>query len=917
MCILCVASRLSRRIVTVLRWLVIPVIILWTFSQMMPASLRFEITFLRLACVFVLLVSGGWREIIFPQLFAWRARRSALMRERKRVEAQMAAKQLKEAIRRCRNCLTAFRDQTPGSGRFMCAYCGHISRRPVLDLTGVPLGKGGPGNIENYRRISRSNMGTVQGSVRERKCSEESYSGTFIFIVKVLEFSVFFIRWLSGKIQRERSLREGSALNSSCKADIQKSEDKCNFHENKGEKARRKAKEKRQARLEKKMLEEEEKKQREEVARLVEERRRIRNEKLEVEKESERQAVPEKQREIRIEREVGERRHVKQKPREKVFDKDNLVANVGEMKNKNGNEKGKLYNTEEAGKYKLSKPIACHTTEPMASVKNFRAPWLETGPKTNGHAMKRLINGIKQFGTSRCLAPKYSTLHPRSSSYSSHPTLGCVEQFGVKSVKTGIAGDSSLASIHNGSTGSLGLNYRQSASSVRIGTACSKKSSKGSTTTCEDSRKKQPTLASSDKFSNSKLVKYTNSYMDRSLGVHPSQLPVGVEPQPVSPVTTQTKSWQHLFKGPLTSRTSHSSDFGSHLEQGKHGEIQSKSSAVQVTSCSLSSSGIHSTLLEPIQRAPAAVMPRCSITMSASGSVSESPDPSDFMSPHDYIPAATFTTGGNNSSEGSLYHPYIVSLRGFVSEPMENFSTDIDSSLPLDTRATGVLSSNCAPISAPSHRPAQIVSPLSKISPTKTDDNSHANREHPPPIAELWSLPSLALDGSIEISEQGNWKMWNMPQYGKNKFCKPFPWFPPVQNISDQERNSHHPLSQSVVQLFAEIENHLPSDLLSQLENDSPNQMSRDAIPMPSILSSNNPWSIQLDNKSKEEGWNELDSHLLLPSFVDCFKEGEIQHSLNGTHGNEYELSPVNFPTRSDLQDGAKSNCFTETKIGN
>lgn len=526
MCTLCVASRLSRRIVTMLRWLVIPVIILWAFSQMLLPSLRFEVTSPHLACVFVLLVSSGWHEIIFSRFFAWRARRSALMRERKRVEAQMAAKRFKEAIRRCRNCLTAFRDQMPGSGKFMCAYCGHVSRRPVLDITGVALGKGGPGNIENYQKNLKSNMGTIQGEVRDRKCSGESYPGIFIFIVKVLEFSFFFIRWLSGKIWRVRSLSEGRALNSSCKADIQKGGDKFNFHESKGEKARRKAKEKRQARLEKKMLEEEERKQREEVARLVEERRRLRNEKLEVEKESEREAVLEKEREIQIEREVGKRRHVKQKVKEKVFGKDNLVADVGEMKNKNGNEKGKLYNNEEAEKNKILKPISHHATDPMKSVKNFGAPLLETGSKTNGHTMKRLINGITQFGTSRYLAPpKYSTLHPRSSSYSSRMTLGCVERFGVKSVKTGSAGDSSLASIHNGSIGSLGLNHGQSADSVWIGTACSKNLSKGSTTTCEDTCKKQPTLNYSNRYRNSKLVKYTNSYIDRSPGVHPSQLP--------------------------------------------------------------------------------------------------------------------------------------------------------------------------------------------------------------------------------------------------------------------------------------------------------------------------------------------------------------------------------------------------------
>lgn len=61
--------------------------------------------------------------------------------------------------------------------------------------------------------------------------------------------------------------------------------------ETKGKKARRKAEEKRLARLEKERQEAEEKKQREEVARLVEERRRQRDTKLETEKESVRKTV--------------------------------------------------------------------------------------------------------------------------------------------------------------------------------------------------------------------------------------------------------------------------------------------------------------------------------------------------------------------------------------------------------------------------------------------------------------------------------------------------------------------------------------------------------------------------------------------------------------------------------------------------
>ncbi|KAH8972193.1 hypothetical protein BDL97_02G183200 [Sphagnum fallax] len=134
MCILCVASRWSRRIVTMLPWLIIPLIILWALSQLLPPNFRFEVTSPRLACVGVLLVSLGWYELAMPRLSQWRARRSAFLRERRRIEAQEAAKWRKEATRRCRNCWSAYRDQTPVGGKFMCTYCGHVSRRPVLDV---------------------------------------------------------------------------------------------------------------------------------------------------------------------------------------------------------------------------------------------------------------------------------------------------------------------------------------------------------------------------------------------------------------------------------------------------------------------------------------------------------------------------------------------------------------------------------------------------------------------------------------------------------------------------------------------------------------------------------------------------------------------------------------------------------------
>ena len=35
--------------------------------------------------------------------------------------------------------MTAYKDQNPAGGRFMCTYCGHVSQRPMLDISNVAL----------------------------------------------------------------------------------------------------------------------------------------------------------------------------------------------------------------------------------------------------------------------------------------------------------------------------------------------------------------------------------------------------------------------------------------------------------------------------------------------------------------------------------------------------------------------------------------------------------------------------------------------------------------------------------------------------------------------------------------------------------------------------------------------------------
>lgn len=333
MCILCVVSRWSRRIVTMLPWLVIPFIITWAFSQLLPPGYRLEVTSTRLACLGVLLSSLGWYELLMPWLSSWRARRSAILRERRLIEAQEAAKWRKEATRKCRNCLTAYKIQAPGCGRFMCTYCGHVSKRPVLEVppslsqtggqglhrmihSGGQLANGGCFKNSNTRvhdtgcwSRSSERKGCWLG---EGACGSENCKAWQSF-VKVLQcIGSLFIS--AGVIWRK--VTGGSkATAESCRGFQKGKDDSASCHESRSEKARKRANERRQARLERELLEAEERKQREEVARMVEERRKQREEKLQVEKESEREAAAERVREIRRVRDSERRRKDKVKER--------------------------------------------------------------------------------------------------------------------------------------------------------------------------------------------------------------------------------------------------------------------------------------------------------------------------------------------------------------------------------------------------------------------------------------------------------------------------------------------------------------------------------------------------------------------------------------------------------------------------
>ncbi|XP_022877869.1 uncharacterized protein LOC111395891 [Olea europaea var. sylvestris] len=356
MCILCVIQKWSRRIATMLPWLVIPLIGLWALSQLLPPAFRFEITSPRLACVFVLLVTLFWYEILMPKLSAWRVRRNAWLGERRRIEAIEIQKLRKTATRRCRNCLTPYRDQSPGGGKFTCSYCGHVSKRPVLDLpSSLDLGSSGilkylagkgstlfNGTVwsENGNWVGRpynekssywkKNGGGYVSEVNHFS-AEKSYSHIFIFTCKLSTTFLLTIVWLWRKIFRVSSTSDNTSTDAELIRLLDKrGESGGNFQKSRGEKARRKADEKRQARLEKELLEEEERKQREEVARLVEERRKLRDEKTEDRKEYRKEFPPDKDRNRKKE---SEKKHQdRKKERDRGSSKSNSDAEESEKR---------------------------------------------------------------------------------------------------------------------------------------------------------------------------------------------------------------------------------------------------------------------------------------------------------------------------------------------------------------------------------------------------------------------------------------------------------------------------------------------------------------------------------------------------------------------------------------------------------
>ncbi|KAJ8499361.1 hypothetical protein OPV22_009913 [Ensete ventricosum] len=456
MCILCVVQRWSRRIATLLPWLLIPLLLFWAMSPFLPPGLRFEVTSPRLACVMVLLVTLFWYEILMPQLSLWRTRRSARLRERRRALAIEMQKLRKTATRSCRNCHTPYRDQNPGGGRFMCSYCGHVSKRPVLDLP-RSVGSSGVNDLVGKNGWMCSQDWSAEGGrnwvnplphywLRDDQClMERSCSSVVLFPCKLLSCFLASLNWLCQKVFRF-SLREDGSDAVHRGSSNKRGDNGGNLQQNRWERVRRKAEEKRQAKLEKEMLEEEERKQREEVAKLVEERRRIRDEMLKAEKELSESNAADRERENRKVAEKG--RHERRKDKDKGSSKSNSdVEDIDKRISKEGERKhefDKKYENERRDSVKTATEI--HKSYASGTLHGNKAtaskPRYFSRMTDNFLSSSRGLSGASFFGR--------NTQIPTTVNKVSKPTIGFMDHVSENKRDSQVAGDKMVKATLNG-----------------------------------------------------------------------------------------------------------------------------------------------------------------------------------------------------------------------------------------------------------------------------------------------------------------------------------------------------------------------------------------------------------------------------------------------------------------------------------
>ncbi|KAE8099046.1 hypothetical protein FH972_017060 [Carpinus fangiana] len=792
MCILCVIQKWSRRVATMLPWLVIPLICLWALSHLLPRQFRFEITSPRLACVFVLLVTLFWYEVLMPWLSTWRVRRNARLRERKRFEAIELQKLRKTATRRCRNCLTPYRDQNPGGGRFMCSYCGHVSKRPVLDLPIPPgmgnsgiikdlVGKGGKilngkvwsengwmcgqdwlengnwvgGSVAGKSSYWRKNGNGVFGE-DEHCLAEKSYSGVVIFAYKLLTSFFLGIRWLWRKIFRISSSSDDSSSDAEHRGILaKKGENGVNYPESRGEKARRKAEEKRQARLEKELLEEEERKQREEVARLVEERRRLRDEKMEAEKDRGKISSPVREKDGK--KEAEKRRHERRKEKDKGSSKSN--SDVEELEKRAGKESER--------KRELDRKSEIDRREHQKSgTESVRGQSTETG-----HGMRSISANSFSRGNS---GTRYLD-RMRGTIFSSSRAFGGGGLFGN--------GANTPATITK--------EYKPNNSVDHVHTFAHKRD-----------------LFPHEHVAAKPIVNGDDKNINR---------PVLSEPQPR---TTPKKTWQQLFT--RSSVPPSNPNVISRPNTKFQAEVQSPQFCSQTSSTQSYDNPISFGLPSPFILS---TYPNGSTSSSLGFSPAIEPIfPRIGEVPHEEL----------ELFEDPCYVPDPVSLLGPVSESLDNFQLDLGTGFATDTGLEMPRSLKKVSASSEVNKPSPIESPLSreKFNPNWYPGTSGAQDVHTLPVNDA------------NTNEMGTWQMWNtspLGQDGLGLVGGPASWLLPSDRNRSNKEDFVHPSQKTTASLFMNEDHVLPGTHSPQNVFLGNGQNSGPFSPVPGS-SDNEPW---------------------------------------------------------------------------
>ncbi|KAK8684796.1 hypothetical protein V6N13_040812 [Hibiscus sabdariffa] len=769
MCILCVIQKWSRRVATMLPWLVIPLIGLWALSQLLPPDFRFEITSPRLACVFVLLVTLFWYEILMPQLSAWRVRRNQRLRERKRFEAIELQKLRKTATRRCRNCLTPYRDQNPGGGRFMCSYCGHISKRPVLDLPVPPgmrisnsgiikdlVGKGGKilngkgwsDNLWTSRQDWSENGNWVAGSVSgklsywhggdtgvfggDEDClAEKSYSGIVIFACKLLTSFFLSIRWLLRKIFMVSSWRDDVSSDSDHRGMLTKrGENGTTFQESREEKARRKAEEKRQARLEKELLEEEERKQREEVARLVEEQRKLRDEKLEAEKNLSKLSTPAREKEMK--KDAEKKRQDRRKEKDKASSKSN--SDVEELEKRTGFETERKRDTDKKSEIN-------HQEHQKSGLDNVKGT-LETG---HGLKYASANNFSRVNAGSRYFDRMKGTFFSSSKAFSGSSFFG-------KSANTPATITKENKTTNSVDHANISAHRRDFRTSEHV---AGKLSING----------------------DDKNVKISH--------------PVLSETQPRA---APKKSWQQLF--------THSPS----VPQVSNANVISRpNSKIQAEAQNAPFPG-HSSTMQTFDSPINFVLPSPFISTYQNGAPSNSLGFSPAVEPvfsrasegpHEFI------TEEPELFEDPCYVPDPVSLLGPVSESLDHFQMDLGAGFGREIGMGMERPRALNNISAPSEiiKPSPIENPLSRL---RSADEGNANSTRFPTFRKSRDLHSSPVDVT-NANDTGTWQMWNSSplEDGLGLVGGPASWLLPLEHNVSNKENFALPSTQTMASLFA------------------------------------------------------------------------------------------------------------------